>query len=118
MSQILFSVMFTAVFLLVFGMIIASVIRSTKTWHRNNQSPRLTVHARVVSRRTDIQHHPHANADTVTSFPSTTYYATFEVESGDRMEFRLSGQEYGMLYDGDVGRLSFQGTRFLGFTRS
>ena len=47
----------------------------------------------------------------------TTYYVTFQVESGDRIELRLSGTEYGQLAEGDTGRLSFQGTRYLGFER-
>ena len=51
------------------------------------------------------------------SSASTSYYATFEVESGDRIELPLSGSEYGMLAEGDRGTLSFQGTRFLGFER-
>ena len=45
------------------------------------------------------------------------YYVTFEVESGDRMEMKVSGSEYGLLAIGDSGRLSFQGTRYLGFER-
>ena len=48
----------------------------------------------------------------------TTYYVTFQVESGDRMELRLSGTEYGQLAEGDTGKLSFQGTRYLGFERN
>ncbi|NMA03148.1 MAG: DUF2500 domain-containing protein, partial [Clostridiales bacterium] len=40
------------------------------------------------------------------------YYVTFQVESGDRMEFRVSGKEYGLLAEGDVGKLTFQGTRY------
>ena len=48
---------------------------------------------------------------------STWYYATFQVESGDRMEFSVTGIEYGMLAEGDTGKLSFQGTRYLSFER-
>jgi hypothetical protein len=48
---------------------------------------------------------------------STTYYVTFQVESGDRMEFHVGGEEYGFLVEGDFGDLSFQGTRYLGFVR-
>jgi hypothetical protein len=48
----------------------------------------------------------------------TLYYVTFQVESGDRMEFRLSGREYGMIVEGDRGRLTFQGTRYLSFERT
>ena len=46
-----------------------------------------------------------------------TYHVTFEVESGDRMELKVSRNEYGMLVVGDSGRVSFQGTRYLGFER-
>lgn len=42
---------------------------------------------------------------------------TFQVESGDRMEFVVSGTEYGVLVEGDQGQLTFQGTRYLSFDR-
>ena len=48
----------------------------------------------------------------------TSYYVTFQVESGDRMEFEVDGSDYGLLMQGDIGKLSFQGTRYLGFERS
>ena len=40
------------------------------------------------------------------------------MESGDRMELRVSGREYGLLAEGDRGQLTFQGTRYLSFVRS
>ena len=48
----------------------------------------------------------------------TSYYVTFQVEIGDRMEFEVDGSDYGLLMQGDIGKLSFQGTRYLGFERS
>ena len=48
---------------------------------------------------------------------SNTYYVTFEVASGDRLEYRVRDNEYGMLVENDVGRLTFQGTRYLEFER-
>ncbi len=39
------------------------------------------------------------------------------MESGDRIELCVSGAEYGMLVEGDTGRLTFQGTRYLSFER-
>ena len=48
---------------------------------------------------------------------SILYSVTFELDSGDRMEFSMSGSDYGMLIEGDVGTLNFQGTRYLGFER-
>ena len=39
------------------------------------------------------------------------------VRAGDRMELEVPDMEYGLLVEGDRGRLTFQGTRFLGFER-
>lgn len=113
-----FEIMFMLMFFLVFGMIIFAVIRGIGQWNRNNQSPRLTVRATVVSRRSDVSHHHHQTAGGIGhTTSSTTYYVTFQVASGDRMELCVGGSEYGMLAEGDSGDLSFQGTRYLGFER-
>lgn len=114
-----FEILFTLMFLLVFGMILFTVIRGIGQWNKNNNSPRLTVPATVVSKRGDVSHHHHGGANGVGhTTTSTTYYVTFQVESGDRMELHVSGSEYGMLVEGDAGALTFQGTRYLGFERS
>lgn len=110
-----FEIMFMLVFFLMFGMIIFTIIRGIGQWNKNNNSPRLTVQAKVVSKRGDVSHHH--DAGTHTSHTSTTYYVTFQVASGDRMELSVSGSEYGMLAEGDFGDLTFQGTRYLGFER-
>ena len=39
------------------------------------------------------------------------------MESGDRIELKVSGKEYGMLVEQDSGILTFQGTRYLDFER-
>ena len=116
-----FKILFMLMFLLVFGMILFNIIRGIGQWNRNNQYPRLTVRATVVSKRGDVSHHHHSggpNGGVGHTTTSTTYYVTFQVESGDRMELHVSGSEYGMLAEGDAGDLTFQGTRYLGFERS
>lgn len=118
-----FDLIFSLVFIMIFGMIIVMIVRGIGEWNSNNQSPRLTVLAKVVARSTRVSQHHHHNAGDVTgaqgfhTTTSTSYYITFEVESGDRMELRVSRSDYGMLAEGDYGRLSFQGTRYLGFER-
>lgn len=118
-----FGLMFTVMFIAVAVIIIVTIVRGIGTWNKNNQSPRLTVHAVIVSKRMNVSHHTHANAGDVSgvhgyhSTSSTSYYVTFQVPSGDRMELSVSGPEYGMLAEGDEGELSFQGTRYLGFER-
>ena len=99
------------VFVLVLGSIIVTLIRGVGEWNKNNQSPKLTVPATVVAKRSDV----HRGIETMHTF--TSYYVTFQVESGDRMEFEISDMEYGMLAEGDRGMLTFQGTRYLNFRR-
>ena len=114
-----FEIIFALMFVLVFGMILFSIISGVRQWNRNNHSPRLTVGALVVAKRTSVSHHHHHSANGVGhTTHSTSYYVTFQVESGDRMELSLGGREYGMLAEGDQGYLSFQGTRYLGFERT
>lgn len=105
--------MFPLMFCLVFGVILFTIVKNIVEWNKNNHSPRLTVDATVVTKRQSTTSHHHD--DHVSH--STTYYITFEVESGDRMELHVSGMEYGMIAEGDRGKLTFQGTRYLGFVR-
>ncbi len=111
----LFSVMFFLVFFLILGITLFTLIKGIAQWGKNNRSPRLTVEAVVVAKRTNVSRR--AGGVNRMHHTSTTYYVTFQVESGDRMELYMSGSEYGMLIEGDRGRLSFQGTRYLGFQR-
>lgn len=111
-----FQIIFFLMFFLVFGMILFNIIRGIGQWNKNNHSPRLTVDATVVTKRTQVSRHHHSNTHHTTH--TTTYYVTFQVESGDRMELRVDGSEYGMLVENDYGKLTFQGTRYLGFERT
>lgn len=114
-----FEGMFTLVFVLVIGLFIYAVVQAIARKQKNDASPRLTVLARVVSRRQEVTHHARNMNDGVYHTSSTTrYFVTFQVESGDRMELELDGSDFGMIAEGDEGRLSFQGTRFLEFQRT
>ena len=105
-------------FLFVIGFIIFRAVIGFNQWNKNNESPRLTVSATVVTKRTNVSRHHHSYSGYTTHVSaSTRYYATFQFASGDRMELQVSGYEYGMLVEGDRGELTFQGTRYLGFQR-
>ena len=112
----MFEVMFSIVFFLIVGAFVVMLVKGIGQWNKNNRSPQLTVPATIVAKRTNVSHHHAGEHHHHTT--STTYYVTFQVESGDRMEFHVTGQEYGLLIEGDRGNLSFQGTRYLGFERT
>ena len=65
----LFEFMFPIIFVMVFGMIIFQFVTGIGTWHKNNQSPRLSVSATIVSKRENITHHGHANAGDLPDLP-------------------------------------------------
>ena len=110
----IFFLLFIVAFVAILGMILVTFVRELSQRNRNNHSPRLTVEARVVTKRQNISRHHSGDHMSTTS---SRYYVTFQVESGDRMELQMSGQDYGMLVEGDRGRLTFQGTRYLDFQR-
>lgn len=113
-----FGIMFTIVFILIVGAFIVIAVKGIGQWNKNNHSPRLTVPATIVAKRANVSHHRHGGANEFHHHhTSTSYYVTFQVESGDRMELHVAGTEYGLLIEGDSGKLTFQGTRYLGFER-
>lgn len=108
-------ILFPLMFFMVFGVFVATFIKSISQWNKNNHSPRLTVEATVVGRRDHRTRHKGANDHWHTS---STYYITFQFESGDRLELQIPASEYGYIVEGDRGKLTFQGTRFLTFERT
>lgn len=111
----LFPLLFFSVFLIIIGVFIFSAVKGLSTWNKNNHSPLLTVPAKVVTKRSHTRHRH--NSHTHHSSHSTSYYVTFEFDSGDRLELHVSSSEYGYLVEGDKGQLSFQGTRYKDFER-
>ncbi|WP_042142024.1 DUF2500 domain-containing protein [Paucisalibacillus sp. EB02] len=111
----LFPIIFGLIFIIILLVFITGAFKGVSEWRKNEQSPQLSVPAIIKSKRTNVSHH-HGNDHH--GHTSTTYYATFEFDSGDRQEFRLSAREYGQIAENDLGILTFQGSRFLGFERS
>lgn len=113
--------MFNIVFIFIFIVFIAVLVKNISEWNHNNHSPLLSVEASVKSKRTSTTTHQHPNGGDATGaqgFHTTTvtdYYITFQVESGDCMEFKVNSKEYALLSNGYRGKLSFQGSRYIGF---
>ena len=110
----------------VFAALLIGVIgRGLYVWMRNNRAPQETAGARITAKRMKVSGHGGtmmANRvsvmNTIHSSTYTEYFVTFELEDGKRLELGVKDPEYGMLAEGDRGRLSWQGTRYLGFERA
>ncbi|MEG1448881.1 MAG: DUF2500 domain-containing protein [Oscillospiraceae bacterium] len=116
---IIVPIFISIIFFIIISVFIFSAVKGAKTYKKNNASPVLTVEAKIVSKRADVTHHTHHNENSMDYHSSSTdYFVTFEVESGDRLEFEVKSNEYGFLVEGDKGKLTFQGTRYKGFERN
>ena len=107
-------------FIIILTIIVVIIIRGVTQWNRNNNSPVLTVRSKIVARRTAVSHDHHVQSGNMAAnhfSTSTTYFVTFEEESGKRMEFRIPHAEFGLLAEGDSGQLTYQGTRYKSFER-
>jgi len=118
----MFNLMMVAMFvflLTALGILIYVMIQNIRQWQRNNASPVLSEPATLVAKRSDVQHHAQQNGPNQMgqSYASTLYFATFELTNGQRIEFRLKNNEFGLLAEGDQGILTYQGTRYLDFER-
>ena len=109
---VLVPILIGIVFVLVLGTMVFGLGRALVRWVRNNNSPLVTVPASVLVKRTHVSRGG-ADSSTVTS-----YFVTFETADGARTEMQLSGRDYGVLVEGDKGRLNTQGTRYKGFDRT
>lgn len=112
-----FPVIFGIFFATVIILFVVRAVKGTAQWSKNNASPVLNVQAVVATKRRKADTHMQQIGEVMMPMENTTYFVTFEVQSGSRMELRVNGREYGMLCEGDRGELVFQGTRYLKFTR-
>lgn len=108
-----FFILFTFILLLILGIFLFIVIRSVFLWNTKNHSPRRTVTATVVAKRMDVFYRITESG----KISSSSYYTTFQVESGDQIELPMSDEEYALLANGDYGNLCFQDMHYLGFER-
>lgn len=101
-----FMVIFFGIFGLIFFLIIGTVIYSIVDRAKDRRKPVIPVQATVVGKRTDVWGHEHTN---------TTYYVTFLLINGERIELMVPDRKAGLILEGDEGVLLFQGKLFVDF---
>ena len=112
------NLMFTLVPIIVIGGFIFVIIKGIANYSRNASQPVLTEHVRVIGKRTNVSSRMNSsNSNMHNRRTSTTYYVAFETDAGQRLELRMSGREYGIIMEGDIGNLMYQGEWFKGFDR-
>ncbi len=95
------------VWVIVFFIMFKKGRAAVKEKRSNDKSPVEYLSCKVVAKRTRV------SGDNA----RTDYYATFEDDYGNRLELKMTGEQYGLLVEGDEGTLEHQGTRYLSFRR-
>ena len=107
----IFNLMFFIVPLFMFVMIVLGVYGAVKEYRYNNKQPIVPAEAKVIGKRTNVS----GGGDNHSA--STSYYITFELINGERLELSVSDNDYAYIVEGDKGILTFQGRRFKSFER-
>lgn len=92
---------------IIFVIIIVTMISRGVNYGAQKTKPEHTIGAKVLTKR------QHVWGD----HSRTSYYATFELEDGQRIEFLIPKNKIGYIVEGDAGALTHQGTLFVEFTR-
>ncbi len=102
-----FPIMFFLAFGLVFFTFIHIITSHITEWRSNQASDIRMRNVRVIAKRPHVHGHNHAH---------TTYYATFEfLDDGSRLELKVPAKAFGLMAEGDLGILNYQGTQFNAF---
>ena len=104
--------------------LLINLFKKVRQWNYNNGQPVLTFDAVVVSKKIDVTRGIRKtvhNKDTDTALSryaqTVKYYVTFQVENGECITFRVKLKDYNRLIERSLGKITYQGTRYLRFVK-
>lgn len=106
------SIIIIGIFIVVVGLFIKAIYNSIVEKIYNDSQPILTKNAKISAKRTEMSGGSNTSV-------RTAYYATFEfAENKERLELEVYSEDYGLLAEGDSGKLTYQGSRYINFRES
>ena len=101
---------FFKVFFVIVGIfIIYCIFRMIFRYIKNEKSPIINTKARLFDKVTEGHGNTGANGTTI------SFYLVYELDTGSKMKFPVSGKVYKTAQNHEWGKLTFQGTRFIKF---
>ncbi len=94
-------------------MLVAKMTSMVDVEAREGKKPVYSMEAEVKGKRMLVEPDPE-NQDAM----RTLYFVTFHKRDGNRVEFRVPGEDYGLAAEGDEGILVWQGDEFMVFKRT
>ena len=91
-----------------------AIFRFIKAALGGSIAPRRKVEAMIVKKRLSCQQHHHG-AEVFTNHERTNYFVTFQLDKNNRIELQVKESQYDLLFDGERGKLTYKGKRFVRF---
>ncbi len=110
---------------LVFAMIMLVMYLQSESYEqrKNEKAPRISTNAYIGSKSIKKEQNIHRYMQTRNMVmprdftADKRYYVAFDLEDGNRKEFKVSSNQYKELMERETGTLTFQGTQFIEFIR-
>ena len=87
------------------GVIVFMIVKGA----RHAATPITTAYGTIIAKRTQVVGSENS--------AGTLYYATIETQDGNRKEYQINGNLYGLVKEGDKGTLVLKGKRLLNIDR-
>jgi hypothetical protein len=91
-----------------------AIFRFIKSALGGSVARRRTVDAMIVKKRLSCDQHHHG-VEVYTNHERTNYFITFQLEKTQRIELQVKESQYDLLFDGERGKLTYRGKRFIRF---
>lgn len=114
--QIVLPIFFILITVVILGMLVYLTLKGMQEKKANDAAPIVTVDAKVKAKRIAVHHSAHQQS--VNGVPlmakshHATYYTTFALEDGRRLELQISEGQFQQLTEGERGKLTYQRKRF------
>lgn len=108
---------FMILFIVVLSVMVAYVLFR---WLKDKSSPKITTMAKIISKETHKIKHASNRVAGIgrRKTYSDEYYITFQLEHNNTLKlFIRTEEEYEHLHEGDKGKLTFQGKRYINFEK-
>lgn len=108
--------MLTCLYICIISFLYIKCKKKILLWKENRKMPRLKQNVEIIGKRINT-----------TSFQikgkklwrdSITYHITFQLPNNEQTELCIPYRIYRFLFEGDTGKLTFQGTKFFEFERA
>lgn len=116
-SENFYIISFIVMFSIIIGLSLIIVVRQ---WWKNKRSPLIVTQSTISDKRIE-EHYIRSKKNAGLGYWTRKvliYYITFNLEGGEHIELRVNKLEYAELKKGASGKLTFQGTRYIGFEGS